>query len=388
MKKKELKNQDFYAFLQKAHRGRLKIYTGPVAGVGKTYRMLEEAHSLQDQGADVVLAYVETHGRKRLEDLLDGLETVPRKKYEYRGVVIEEMDLEAVLKRRPKVAIVDEAAHTNAPLCKNAKRYQDILELLRAGINVICAFNIQHLESLSDLIKKITGVTIYEIIPDSFLKRADQVINVDLGVEDIIERLQTGQIYSEDKVTVALKNFFKAENLSKLREIALREVAEAIEQAGTFDSKNRLHLKDALFTSHQIMVCLAPKKWSQRVLFRKAARLAGRLKKDWFVVYAETPNDDPEVIDLEMQRHLFSDLQFAKDLGAHIVHLKTQNRVKAWLDFAKGEGITQIIVGRSKENWWKDLLQIDTFHTLVRNAKDYDVHIMSDSKTNDDRVPQ
>lgn len=377
--------QDFYAFLQKAHRGRLKIYTGPVAGVGKTYRMLEEAHSLQEQGADVVLAYVETHGRKKLEDLLQGLEVIPRKKYKYRGVDLEEMDLEAVLKRRPKIAIVDEAAHTNAPLCKNAKRYQDILDLLRAGINVICAFNIQHLESLSDLIKKITGVTIYEIIPDSFLKRADQVINVDLGVEDIIERLQTGQIYSEDKVTVALKNFFKEENLSKLREIALREVAEAIEQAGAIP-RDQLHLKDALFTSHQIMVCLAPTKWSQRVLFRKAARLAGRLKKDWFVVYAETPKDDPEVIDLEIQRHLFSDLQFAKDMGAHIVHLKTRNRVQAWLDFAKSEGITQIIIGRSDEGWWKDFLQVDTFHSLIRKAREFDVHIMSDSQKTDERL--
>ncbi len=385
MTEERFDSEDFYAFLQKANRGRLKIYTGPVAGVGKTYRMLEEAHALKDQGADVVLAYVETHGRKKLEELLQGLEVIPRKEYDYKDVIIEEMDLEAVLKRKPKIAIVDEVAHTNAPLCKNAKRYQDILELLRAGINVICAFNIQHLESLSDLIKKITNITIYEIVPDSFLKQADQVINVDLGVEDIIERLQTGQIYSEEKVTVALKNFFKQENLSKLREIALREVAETIEQAASYPTASGFVLKEALFTSREIMVCLSPKRWSQRTVLRKAARLAGRLKKDWFVVYAETPNDEPEVIDLEMQRHLFSDLQFAKDLGAHIIHLKTENRVKAWLEFAKKEGITQIIIGRSQENWWKEFFGLDNLQLLLRKSKEFDVYIMSYQREHEER---
>src|SRR3990167_9919349 len=200
--------EDFFDLLQQANRGRLKIYTGPVAGVGKTYRMLEEAHSLKLRGADIVLAYVETHGRKKLEELLKGLEVIPRKKYEYKGVILEEMDVDAVLKRKPQIAIVDEAAHTNTPLCRNSKRYQDIIELLKAGINVICAFNIQHLETLTDIVKKFTNVTIYETIPDSFLKHADQVINVDLGVEDIIERLQSGQIYGAEKITLALENFF------------------------------------------------------------------------------------------------------------------------------------------------------------------------------------
>jgi len=168
MKKDLPDHQDFLALLQKATRGKLKIYTGPVAGVGKTYRMLEEAHALKKHGADVVLAFVETHGRKKLEELLKGLELIPRKKYDYKGVALEEMDVDAVLKRKPQIAIVDEVAHTNTPLCRNSKRYQDIIELLKAGINVICAFNIQHLESLSDIVKKFTNVTIYETIPDSF----------------------------------------------------------------------------------------------------------------------------------------------------------------------------------------------------------------------------
>jgi two-component system, OmpR family, sensor histidine kinase KdpD len=377
MNAQSLDQEDFLTLLQKAKRGRLKIYTGPIAGVGKTYRMIEEAHGLKSQGADVVLAYIETHGRKKLEKLLKGLEIIPRKKYEYRGVTLEEMDLDAVLKRKPQIAIVDEVAHTNAPLCRNSKRYQDIMELLKAGINVICAFNIQHLESLSDVIKQFTNVTIYETIPDTFLKRADQVINVDLGVEDILERLQSGQIYNEAKVALALKNFFKEENISKLREIALREVAEAIGQATEQPHKKAFLLKEALFASNRIMVCFLPQRRSQRTLFKKAARLAGRLNNEWFVVYAETPEDATEKIDLEKQRHLFSDIQFAKDLGAHVVHLKTQNRIRAWLDFADKEGISQIIIGRIEESWWKEMLGLDTLHFLLRLSKNFDLTIMN-----------
>lgn len=368
--------KDFFDLLQQANRGRLKIYTGPVAGVGKTYRMIEEAHALKSRGADVVLAYVETHGRKKVEELLNGLEIIPRKKYEYKGVILEEMDLEAVLKRQPQIAIVDEVAHTNAPICLHAKRYQDIIELLKAGINVICSFNIQHLESLSDIIKKFTNITIYETIPDSFLKRADQVINVDLGVEDIIERLQSGQIYPTETITHALNNFFKEENLSKLREIALREVAEVIEQASPF-TNHSLILKEALFANNQIMVCMLPQKWSQRTLFKKASRLAGRLNQEWFVVYAAMPEDEPEHIDLEEQRYLFLDIQFAKDLGAHIVHIKTTDRVKAWLDFAEKENISHIIIGRLEDKWWRILFRTDTLSDLLRKSKNYDLVIMS-----------
>jgi two-component system sensor histidine kinase KdpD len=368
--------KDFFELLEQANRGRLKIYTGPVAGVGKTYRMLEEAHSLHLRGADVVLAYVETHGRKKVEELLDGLEIIPRKKYEYKGVILEEMDLEGVLKRKPQIAIVDEVAHTNAPTCLHAKRYQDIIELLKAGINVICSFNIQHLESLNDIIKKFTNITIYETIPDSFLKRADQVINVDLGVEDVIERLQSGQIYARENITQALGNFFKEENLSKLREIALREVAEVIEQAHPI-TNNSLRLKEELFANNQIMVCMLPQKRSQRTLFKKASRLAGRLNQEWFVVYAAMPEDEPEHIDLEEQRYLFLDIQFAKDLGAHIVHIKTTDRVNAWLDFAEKDNISHIIIGRLDDKWWRILFRTDILSDLLRKSKNYDLVIMS-----------
>lgn len=385
MNRAVINHEDFFSLLQQANRGRLKIYTGPVAGVGKTSRMLEEAHILKAQGADIVLAYIETHGRKKLEEQLKDLDIIPRKKYEYKGVFLEEMDLEAVLKRKPQIAIVDEVAHTNAPLCRNEKRYQDIIELLKAGINVICAFNIQHLESLSDIIKKFTNVTIYETVPDSFLKHADQVINIDLGVEDILDRLQSGQIYSGEKISLALKNFFKEENLSKLREIALREVAEAIEQATQHTYQKLLPLKDAIFASHQMMVCFLPEKWSQRTLLKKAARLAGRLNKKWFVVYAETPEDNPEKIDLEKQRYLFPDIQFAKDLGAHVVHLKTENRVRAWLDFAEKQSISQMIIGRRKKSWWREAFGLDVVHFLLRKSENVDLYIMSHDKVEEDR---
>lgn len=371
--------KDFFDLLQQANRGRLKIYTGPVAGVGKTYRMLEETHALKARGADVVLAYVETHGRKRIEELMEGLEAIPRKKYEYKGIVLEEMDLDAILIRKPQIAIVDEVAHTNPPFCRHAKRYQDIIELLRAGINVICTFNIQHLESLNDVIKKFTGINIHETVPDSFLKRADQVINVDLGVEDIIERLESGQIYGKETITQALSNFFKEENLSKLREISLREVAEVIEQAHP-KLNHSMTLKEELFANNQVMVCMFPQTWSQRVLFKKASRLAGRLNQEWFVVYAEMPEDEAEKIDLEKQRHLFVDIQFAKNLGAHIVHIKTTDRIQAWLDFAEQQNISHIIVGRSQERWWRIFLHMDILSSLLRKSKKYDLVIMSDNE--------
>lgn len=364
---------DFFELLQKSNRGKLKIYTGPVAGVGKTYRMLEEAHSLKARGADVVLGYVETHDRKVVKEKLKGLELIPRKKYEYKNIVLEEMDLDGILERKPQIAIVDEVAHTNAPFCRHAKRYQDIIELLKAGINVICSFNIQHLESLNEVIKKFTGVTIHETIPDTFLKRADQVINVDLGIEDIIERLESGQIYAPENITQALNNFFTEENLSKLREIALREVAESVEQSHPLSHK----VKEELFTSNKIMVCIVPQMWSQRNFLKKSSRLAGRLNQEWFVVYAATPEDEPEYIDLQKQRYLFSDIQFAKDLGAHIVHIKTTDRVKSWIEFSTQENISYIVVGQTEDPWWRTFLRLDVLSSLLRRAKDYDLVVMN-----------
>jgi len=209
--------EDFLELVQKGKRGRLKLYIGFAAGVGKTYRMLEEAHSLRKRGVDVVVGFVESHGRAETEALVEGLEVVPRRQVEYRGVVVEEMSLNKILKRNPAVALVDELAHTNVPGSHNKKRYQDVLELLDAGINVIAALNVQHLDSLNDLVGRVTGVVVRETVPDSFLKRADQVVNLDLAVEDLQERLSAGKIYAADKIPWALEHFFKEENLTHLR---------------------------------------------------------------------------------------------------------------------------------------------------------------------------
>src|SRR5580698_5364817 len=216
--------------LRRAKRGRLKLYIGFAAGVGKTYRMLEEAHALKRRGVDVVLGYIEPHGRTETVALVAGLEVVPRKGVEYRGVTVEEMDLDAILARKPEVCVVDEIPHTNMPGSKNKKRYQDVLEILAAGINVIGALNIQHLESLKDLVEKASTVPIRETVPDSFLKEAVQVVNLDLAVEDLLERLKAGKIYAADKIDWALQHFFQDGNLMTLRELALREVAESLER--------------------------------------------------------------------------------------------------------------------------------------------------------------
>src|SRR5437870_2222535 len=258
MNHRRSQSEDFLELVERAKRGRLKVYIGSAAGVGKTYQMLEEAHALKKRGVDVVLAFIETHGRADTAALIEELEVVLRKRVEYKGVVVEEMDLDAVLARHPQVAVVDELAHTNAPFCRNKKRYQDVLELLEAGINVICAFNVQHLESLNEMVKQATGVLVRETVPDSMLKRADQVVDIDLAVEDLIDRLRAGKIYAPDKVAWALENFFQPEKLGVLREIALREVAESVDRSVSSNSSKAMADNAArrAAASERVMVCL------------------------------------------------------------------------------------------------------------------------------------
>src|SRR5947207_1549365 len=262
------------------------------------------------------------------------------------------MDLDAVLKRHPQVAVVDELAHTNIPGSRNRKRYQDVFELLEAGINVICAFNVQHLESLNDLVKQATDVVVRETIPDSFLKQADQVVNLDLAVEDLIERLRAGKIYSQEKVAWALEHFFKPEKLSMLREIALREVAESIDRTVSAQAHSDENSHRAV-ASERVMVCLNPQTARAAALLRRGSRLAGRLNTDWFVVYVETPGEAPHLIDAEAQRHLLTNIERARELGAEVVRLKGHDAVAALLDFARSHGVGQIVLGRSRDRWWR-----------------------------------
>jgi two-component system, OmpR family, sensor histidine kinase KdpD len=366
--------EDFLELVERAKRGRLKVYIGPAAGVGKTYQMLEEAHVLQKRGVDVVLAFVETHGRAETAALIDGLEVIPRRRFEYRGVMVEEMDLDAVLARRPQVAIVDELPHTNIPGSRNKKRYQDVLELLDAGINVICAMNVQHLESLNDLVRQATDVIVRETVPDSFLKQADQIVNLDLAAEDLLERLRAGKIYSVEKIPWALEHFFKAENLSTLREIALREVAENIDRsAAAHIAANQAPRKTA---SERVMVCLSSYPPHGATLLRRGSRMAGRLNTDWYAVYVETPNEAPNRIDAEAQRHLLDNIEKARQLGAEVVRLQAKDPVSALLEFARSHGVGHIIIGRSPQPWWRQLLSQSIMLRLVKEAADFDVHIV------------
>ena len=372
---------DFLELVERSRRGRLKIYIGFAAGVGKTYRMLEEAHALGKRGVDIVVGFVETHGRAETAALIEGLEVVPRRQIEYRGVVVEEMSLNNILKRKPAVAIVDELAHTNVPGSRNRKRYQDVLELLEAGINVIGAFNVQHLESLKDVVERVTGVAIRETVPDSFLKQADQVINLDLSVEDLQERLRAGKIYGEDKVGWALEHFFKDGNLGHLRELALREVAESVERASArrppTAEASPAAIADHTGTGSRVMVCLSSASPRGATLVRKGSRLAGRLSTDWFVVFVETPRESPEQIDAEAQRHLLANTDIARELGAEVVRLRAPDPVHAILEFARSHGVGYIVVGRSNQPDWKQLFGRSIPIRLVREASGLDVHVVA-----------
>jgi two-component system sensor histidine kinase KdpD len=367
--------QDFLELVERAKRGKLKLYIGFAAGVGKTFRMLEEARALRQRGVDVVVGLVETHGRPETEALLDGLEVVARRKEQYRGIVVEDLDLDAVLARAPTVVLIDEIAHTNVPGSKNKKRYEDVVALLEAGVNVIGAMNVQHLDSLKGLVQRTTGVVVREVVPDRFLSQAAQIVNVDLSVEDLLERLQAGKIYAPESATGALENFFRDDNLAVLRELALREVAESVEK-GT-ERQPRTSQDPLAPDRGRVMVCISSSPPRAMTLLRRGSRAAGRLRTDWFVVYVETPHEAPEVIDSEAQRHLHGNFDLARELGAEVVRLKARDPVTAILDFARSHGIGLIIVGRSHLRWYRQLFGRSVPSRLLREASEFDVHFVA-----------
>lgn len=368
--------EDFLELVERSKRGRLKVYLGFAAGVGKTYRMLEEAHALKKRGVDVVVGLVETHGRAETAALVSDLECVPRRRIEYRGVVIEEMDLESILARQPQLTIVDEVAHTNAPGSTHLRRHQDIESLLEAGINVICAFNVQHLESLNDLVERATGVTIHETVPDTFLKFADQVVTVDLAVEDLLERLRAGKIYAGDKIDWALSHFFKDSNLATLRELVLREVAESVERAAAPNPANGGRPGPRPGAA-RVMVCVASASPRARELLRRGSRMAGRLNSDWYMVYVETPGEDPLRIDATAQRQLHDSIALARELGAEVVKLKAHDPAAAVLDFARTHNVSDIVVGRPSPKWLSRVRRRDVVRRLLEEAEGFDLHVVS-----------
>jgi two-component system sensor histidine kinase KdpD len=366
--------QDFLELVERSKRGRLKLYIGFAAGVGKTWRMLEEAHALRRRGVDVVGAFIETHGRAETAALVEDLEVVPRRRVEYRGVLVEEMDLEAVLRRAPAVAVVDEIPHTNVPGSKNRKRYQDVLDLLGAGINVIGALNIQHLESLNDLIARNTGVTVRETVPDGFLEQADQVVNLDLAVEDLVERLRAGKIYPTDKIPWALEHFFRDANLATLRELSLREVAESLDRSA---ASRALAGAVPQRAGGRVMVALSSNPPHALALLRRGSRMAGRLNTDWYVVYVQTSRERPDRIDAEAQRHLLGNIDKARELGAEVVRLESDDPAGALIDFARAHRVSDLIVGRTYLPWWRRIVRAPVVERLVREAEGIDLHVVS-----------
>ena len=353
---------------EQAQRARLRVYLGAAPGVGKTYQMLEEAHMLKRQGVDIVIGFIEPHGRAETETLIYGLDRVPLRRIDYRGVTLEEMDVEAVIARRPSVAIVDELAHSNVPGSKHRKRYDDVLEILDAGISVITAVNVQHIESLNDAIARITGVRVRETIPDYFLRRADEVVNVDVSVDTLRTRLRQGKVYTVEKIEQALANFFRKGNLSALRELTLRQVAED-QAAKSHDYREREGLEQAAIPE-KVMVCVSSR-GSAKKLLRTGSRIAGRLASDWYAVYVETPAEEPGRINPEDHARLMENVRFAEELGAKMVKLKGRRVADSLIDFARREGITHVVFGQSARSRWDILLRgsvINRFLSEVRGA--------------------
>jgi two-component system sensor histidine kinase KdpD len=330
----------FLRLIRRAQRGRLKVYLGYCAGVGKTWQMLEEAHRLKAEGIDVAVGLVETHGRAETAALLDGLEVIPRRNVVYRSIRIEEMDLDTILERKPQVALIDELAHTNVPGSRNAKRYQDVQEILSAGIHVISTLNVQHLESLYDTVEEIAGVKVRERIPDAVIADADEIVNVDLTAEDLQKRLEEGKIYPRERIGIALVNFFKKVNLEQLRELTLREVAAQI------DLKSRETADSEIpATPDQVMVCLSSRGPNSEKLLRYASRLAGRLNRSWYAVYVQTPSEEPTSIDSDTQRILADTLTLARQLGAMVFTYRGEDIADTILRFAREYRVGHIVIG-------------------------------------------
>jgi two-component system sensor histidine kinase KdpD len=367
----------FLRMIRRAGRGRLKVYLGYGAGVGKTYQMLLEGHRLKDEGIDVVVGLVETHGRAETAKLIEGLEVVPRRRQEYRGVVLEEMDLDAVLARKPQVALIDELAHTNVPGSRNPKRYQDVQDILAEGIHVITTLNIQHLESLYDMVEKATRVKIRERIPDTVLTEADQLVNVDLTTEDLRKRLQEGKIYPSERISTALSNFFTESNLEELRELTLRELASQIDKR-----RRETPEEEGVATPDQVLVCLSSRGPKSETLLRYASRLAGKLNRNWYAVYVQTPSEEPTVIDAHTQRILSGTLTLARQLGAMVFTYKGEDVPDTILRFAREYRVGTIVVGTPTPiPAWKRLLgRRSTVDRLIRDSAGMTVVVLDTRK--------
>ncbi len=362
-----------------AKQGHLKVYIGMVAGVGKTYRMLKEAHELLAKGVNVQVGYVETHGRAETHALLAGLPVIPRREVYYKGKRLEEFDLGATLLLHPHVVIVDELAHSNVPGSKHEKRYQDVLHLLANGIDVITAMNIQHIESINTEVERIAGVAITERVPDSFLQRADEVVNIDLTSDELIERLREGKIYDKAKVQTALLHFFQPEKILQLRELALKEVADQVVRKVEQEVERPRQPRREHF-----LACISSNADVARKIIRKTARLANYYHSDWSVLYVQTPNETPERIALDVQRHLLNNFKLATELGAEVIQaqagpskpgigflplrilpLERADITDAILEVVREKKVTTLCIGKPHISFWQLILRTNTFNRLL-----------------------
>jgi two-component system sensor histidine kinase KdpD len=363
--------QHFLDLIKRSRRGKFKIYIGMSAGVGKTFRMLQEAHALLRNGIDIKIGYVETHNRKETHDLLDGLPVVPRRRLFYKGKELDELDVQAVISLRPEVVVVDELAHTNIEGSKNDKRWQDVLEILEAGINVISAVNIQHIESLNEEVKGITGVEVKERIPDSVLGAADEVVNIDLTADELIARLKEGKIYKPDKIQTALNNFFKADHILQLRELALKEVASQVERKVESEIPK-------LFASRRekFLACISSNESTARHVIRKTARLASYYNSKWFVLYVQTPKESQDKIALDKQRHLINNFKLATEMGGEIIRVQDANISEAIIQVAEQRGITTICLGKPHINLIRVILATNLFNNLLKKLSSSDIDLV------------
>lgn len=364
--------QHFLDLIKRSRRGKFKIYIGMIAGVGKSYRMLQEAHDLLESGVDVQIGYIETHGRAGTEALVEGLPIIPRRKIFYKGKELEEMDLEGIIRLRPEIVIVDELAHTNVEGSRNEKRWQDVVDLLDEGINVISAVNIQHIESVNEEVQHISGVEVRERIPDSLLQEADEVVNIDLTAEELITRLRAGKIYRPEKVPLALANFFRTENILQLRELALKEVALRVEKK----VENEVVVSSQGVRHEKFLACISSHEKTPRRIIRKAARLATRYNTSFAALYVQTPRESADRIGLARQRHLLNHFRLVAELGGEVLQVPSADVLGAIVRTCRERQITTVCMGSPSFRLPQSLFMVPRYRKFVRELAQANVDLI------------
>jgi two-component system sensor histidine kinase KdpD len=361
----------FLDLVKKSRRGKFKVYIGMSAGVGKTYRMLQEAHALKKNGIDIRIGYIETHNRAETHALLDKISIIPRRKIFYKGKELEEMDVNAIINIHPEVVIVDELAHSNVEGSKNAKRWQDVSDILDAGISVISAVNIQHLESINAEIETITGIPITERIPDKILESADEIVNIDLTADELIDRLKAGKIYDESKIQRALNNFFQPERILQLRELALKEVAHHLERKINVEVPKQIKLRPEKF-----MACISTNHQTAKVIIRKTARLASYYRSPWIVLYVQRSAENGDRIKLDLQRHLINNLKLATELGGEVLRIKSDDVTKTITKIAAEKEVTTICIGKPHLSLFQVITGTALFNKLLKSISDTETDLV------------